>query len=186
MVEERDKIDLTKFCSRDHSNRSQPFSRGKWTYATNGHICIRVPRLTNVPERLGTPDARKIYAKADRLGPYKWVGVPKVDITTFKCDRCDGTGKLDGDTERVYTCEECKGSGRVKESKPIRFLLGSRPGYAIYLNNIYLNLIRRELPNAELGLIKEASSTGIVTRTDFRPVKIRFDGGEGILMPVKI
>ena len=51
----------------------------------------------------------------------------------------------------------------------------------IFLNMIYLDLIRRELPNPQIGLIKEAGGNSPNV-----PVKIKFDGGEGLLMPVRL
>ncbi len=45
-------IDLKPFCG-DNDIRyylNEPFSEGEFTYATNGHILIRVPRRDDVPE----------------------------------------------------------------------------------------------------------------------------------------
>src|SRR5574337_601455 len=37
-------IDLKKFCSKDRPKLLDPFSGGEFTYASNGHIAVRVPR----------------------------------------------------------------------------------------------------------------------------------------------
>jgi hypothetical protein len=43
-------IDLKPFCSRKREILSAPFSVGNHTYATNRHICVRIPRRADVPE----------------------------------------------------------------------------------------------------------------------------------------
>ena len=49
--------DLQRFCSDDESRPSicHPFSQEKWTYATDGRLLIRVPRLAEVPEYEDAP-----------------------------------------------------------------------------------------------------------------------------------
>lgn len=44
--------DLTPFCSPDRPELNRPFSDGPFSYATNGHVLLRVPRLAGVPDRL--------------------------------------------------------------------------------------------------------------------------------------
>ena len=55
-------VDLSHYCGDedDRPELSRPFSRGDYTYATNGHICVRIPRRADVPEIEGTPDASKL------------------------------------------------------------------------------------------------------------------------------
>lgn len=39
-------IDLTTFCEQGADPRAwmrRPFKEGEWVYATNGHVCVRVP-----------------------------------------------------------------------------------------------------------------------------------------------
>lgn len=178
MVKERAKIDLTKFCSRDHSNRTKPFSRGKWTYATDGRICIRVPRLTDIPENKKAPNCEQIFKKADENSPYEWVAVPEMTVETVICFDCKGSGKWRDIDDTNHPCEECDGEGKVQEIKAVKIPLGD---LTIALSNVYLDLIRKELSNPQIGLIKEAEESH-----PSMPVKIRFDGGEGLLMPIKI
>lgn len=44
---------LQKFCSTDsfRVNINKPFSQGEYTYATNGHIIVRVPRIEGIGEQ---------------------------------------------------------------------------------------------------------------------------------------
>ena len=42
-------IDLQRFCANESDPRPYlraPFKRGSWVYATNGHVCVRVPAAT--------------------------------------------------------------------------------------------------------------------------------------------
>jgi hypothetical protein len=58
MIDEqgRAEIDLDMFCCREPhasgSDLSVPFSLNGHTYATNGHICVRVPRRPDIPENM--------------------------------------------------------------------------------------------------------------------------------------
>jgi hypothetical protein len=53
-------IDLKPFCDKgSFRGLEAPFTVGDWTYATDGHICIRVPRRADAPERGRQPDASK-------------------------------------------------------------------------------------------------------------------------------
>jgi hypothetical protein len=58
------KIDLTPFCARPEANRYQiesPWSRGKWTYATDGKIVVRIPRDPEVPDNKLAPSAMPLF-----------------------------------------------------------------------------------------------------------------------------
>lgn len=182
-LRERQMIDLMKFCSKsnDRVNINEPFSKGKWTYATNAHICVRIPRLhvPQFPERKDAPDCEKIFREAEEGGPYEWVDVPEVGISTVECDVCDGTGKWSETGLPDIACEDCEGTGKLQQIKPIAFRLGDA---MIWLSDVYLDLIRKELPHPEIGLTEKAATIGKVTHHNIKPVKIRFDGGTGLLM----
>lgn len=42
--------ELSAFSEPDNPKMCGPFSLGQYSYATNGHILVRVPRLADVPE----------------------------------------------------------------------------------------------------------------------------------------
>ena len=90
-------INLTKFCGKNgiRVHIDQPFSKGEWTYATDVHIVVRVPRLhiPQFPENKDAPDCELIFKEADENGPYEWVAVPEVEVPTVQCNACDETGK---------------------------------------------------------------------------------------------
>lgn len=98
-------INLKKFCDIDNEHLREPFSEGDHSYATNGHILIRVPRVEGFKE--GRPGTIKLDefifeggAGYDALPNYD---PPKKE----KCDTCKGHGK-------VSPCEECDGDGDVE------------------------------------------------------------------------
>ena len=51
------RADLQRFAAGEDDLRSihLPWSRGEWTYATNQHILVRVPRLADVEENPQPP-----------------------------------------------------------------------------------------------------------------------------------
>ena len=82
------KIDLTPFCARPESNRCQiesPWSRGKWTYATDGKIVVRVPRDPEVPENKLAPSAMPLFT-AHFKGAFGFQ--PLADTPPPNVDKC--------------------------------------------------------------------------------------------------
>ena len=66
-------IDLSHFCytEDDRPYLKNPWSRGDFTYATNGYVMVRVPRRADVPENDEAPDATRVLTKVkfDDLRP---------------------------------------------------------------------------------------------------------------------
>lgn len=100
-------VDLIKFCGQDlyRTYLNAPFSIGDFTYACNGHIAVRVPRLAEIGEVENAPTGivgAFVPAEQgkDRAAPLPSISQPK----TERCSPCSGTGK-------VIPCEECKGEG---------------------------------------------------------------------------
>lgn len=90
---------------------AEPYSSGDYTFATNGHVQIRVPRLPDVSESEIAPKI-EITTK-DSVGmhylkePAEWVNVPAVTVVSEVCKHCGGTGK-------AVQCPECEGDGWVE------------------------------------------------------------------------
>lgn len=185
-------INLKKFYSDDDTRErlKNPHSRGEYTYATNGHILIRVPRRSDVPENDQAPNCEGLFNEAEKR-EYVWApippDVPPVVREIIDCDMCDGKGREYFDDEGRYkTCDECSGSGKLESVKTVgvEFKLGEK---TIFLDNRYVLLIA-ELPNAEIGLTELAAVPSNISRWDAAPVKFRFDDGnglrgDGLLMP---
>lgn len=129
--------DLLAFCNPERrgfylSDLSVPWSAGDFSYASNGHILLRVPRLAEIPENSRAP-------KVDRLFPdtpaSEWWPIPAEN---------DDLAEWEEESVRIGPA--------VFGSAPLRLLWS--------------------LPNCEIG------PTG-----QYSPAWIRFDGGDGILMP---
>jgi len=88
-----------------------PFSVGKWSYATNGHIAVRVPRLADVEVNRAAPNVEKLFAQTEQL---EFVPVPVCESPPdVKCMLCDGSGLIqDGDDRE--DCSDCGATGKVE------------------------------------------------------------------------
>jgi hypothetical protein len=160
-------IDLQTFCIAKDSGRyslESPFSRGDWTYATNGHIAVRVPRRADVDEgstsveRLGWAPSNATYVSAPR---FELPRSPEVD-----CEKCDGRGTKHDCPGCSCKCEHCDGTA----VEPEKFTVGIGEGI---FSAKFLRLILG-LPGVELGPIHSRE-----------PMPFRFEGGEGLLMPMR-
>jgi hypothetical protein len=194
-------IDLNKFCGEDNCRYStgSPFVRGKWKYATDGRICIRVP--TDEPETdvLNTRDAASLFTA--RIFPEPWPPadylqgeIPCADCVDgnmrcekcngdeFGCDECNYTGcagpKRKCDHSTICKCIECGGRGIVlidcKTCNGCGLVIGD-VGTMVGISFISAHYDRliRELPNVRYSRASDYRSM----------IYFSFDGGEGIVMP---
>jgi hypothetical protein len=167
-------IDLQPFCSTDATRRPticQPFSCGDWTYATNGHIMVRVPRRPDVGEVKNAPMAEKLFDQcgptAD-MRPLPQFEFPEPDPSE-PCATCDGRGTVHDCPDCSCGCEQC--GGRGLHTKMVTGAIGKRPFNAKYLKMI------AQLPAATVPATQSAGDG---------PMPFAFGGGgEGLLMPVK-
>ena len=186
---------LEKFVSQNDPREymRSPFNRGEWTYATSGHIAVRVPKIDGVeilPEEhipkldgLFKPAHSDAFIALPQLLPLEECQMCNGTGTAFQCPECDGEGEFEYGTH-TYRCKECDGSGQVgygdKSKVACRHCGGT--GATRYnpmkvggshFDLFYLHLING-LPGA-----KFAPGAG---RMDM--ARFVFDGGEGILMPM--
>jgi hypothetical protein len=189
---------LQKFCSTDESRYNlhhKPFSQEQWTFATNGHIAIRVPRMAGGPEIKGTPDMVKLFDGVIFDHPNRvWVDVPEAVIEVITCDVCRGERWVrdcpcesgcakcreskglvptNADDEFAEECFECDGVGERRSG----YVFVKAPKGEVKLASVYIELLHL-LPNCKLGLLGDESSIGVA-------LCFRFDGGSGLLMPVR-
>ncbi len=173
--EEMTKEELMPFCDEEIPNFKEPWTKGNWTYATNGKICIRVPAVDGVEENAFTPQADRLFDTA--FAPKQWSPVPKVEKPEqpkeIECDECEGSGKSDENQcefcGKYPECEECGGSGKIMKPP----LVKKKEIDGVIFDEKYLYLIQK-LPGIEIGVnsLPDAS-------------RFRFDGGEGLLMPMR-
>lgn len=174
-------IDLQSFCSHGDDairyDTHKPFVFDGWLYATDCRICIRVP--TTDP----TTDGK--YPRADRLfTPFAGTFTPLPEIQACEscrfapgphketCDGCGGDGMCDRcPCEKPHTCGVCQGTGQEETYCDCRVEI--LPGLDV--EGRYYGMLKT-LPGAKIG------HHG--TETD--PIRIVFDGGEGLLMPMKL
>lgn len=105
--------ELKRFCSTDDSRISiqAPWTHDGYTWATNGHILVRVPEMVDVPENTFAPDCSKLLAKQPQA--VTWFLVPKCSMPApLLCQWCSGTSK--DKRNRRRKCNECKGSRTVE------------------------------------------------------------------------
>lgn len=84
--------DLSHFCytEDDRPHLKRPWSRGDFTYATNGHVLVRVPRRADTPDNDAAPDVEgRILSKLsfDDLRP---VAIPRLPPLRFIQIEADG------------------------------------------------------------------------------------------------
>lgn len=169
---------------------SSPFSRGKYSYATDGHALIRVDRIADIPERDDVPDIKGCISDHDTLGG--WVDVPSYDVDPlYHCHACKGSKKAilcpiclgEGGFEATgKDCGNCKTVGYLPSKGfacPLCKGTGIRLGVPIYVarnkvNMIYLEQVKR-LPGIKFS---DRGNKG-------EPFRFKFDGGCGLIMPMR-
>lgn len=167
-------IDLQPFCGREETFHkiNRPFSRGEFSYATNGHIMVRVPRRSDVEENTVSPATETIYDQhpAASFEPAPAIELPghAAVLEKEECTECNGTGSGCECENCQCDCQSCDGTGGVENEQLIS--VGFKG--AIY-NRAWMAMMLG-LPNLELGPVDKE-----------KPLRFRFDGGEGLLMPMR-
>lgn len=187
------KEDLKKFCVDDpyRGNISKLWSFGVHSYATDGSVLIQVPRLDDVEENPTAPDVTSLlltpkpttyFPVKDLVLPgLKWCSECKGQGRNVDCPECHGDGEVELETDynsyscecktcygraKVDKCEECEGMGKVEDKSPVDV------GNAAFQPRL-LRLLQ-SLPDCEIG------PTGPQP-----PAWFKFDGGDGLIMPMR-
>lgn len=89
-------IDLMRFCANDNDAREylrKPWKHGEWVYATNGHLCVRVPATTmpDATECDKAPPAHNLFTKHIEQRECEFLPMPKM-APLLKCSACYGKG----------------------------------------------------------------------------------------------
>ena len=193
-------IDLKPFCGEVfHEDLAEPFGDGIYTYATNGHIIVRVAAVPGVrqefPLRMKEAVGNIMFIP-DYDGA--WVPIPAYDPPKKRpchhckgsgkstgCDDCDGEGNIEfsrGQHDYEVECKECHGEGMVPGGeKTCATCDGSGEVYDDFYAGMKVGNVKlaiklldkiKALPGAELYL--PAPESGMVN--------FRFDGGVGMAM----
>jgi hypothetical protein len=194
---------LLRFCEVAGGGRSylrQPWRVGNRTYATNGHYALRLDgadgdESTDPAHKAPTDTIEKLIAEHKPGCDFGQVPElpPPIPCDTCRgtgrvgseeCDDCDGDGtfyhgrheydckECDGRGNQIsdgttHTCPDCCGLGELRSCS--RVAIGCAEGDAAYLRVI------DKLPG-----VKVASG-----QTKENPIAFVFDGGSGILMPMR-
>lgn len=164
-------INLRPFCSTEFYRPAlmQPFSIGDHSFATNGHIAIRVVRRADVPDRSDAPDMGRLFK--DTIG-VSWRPLRKFDVPKEieeRCRTCDGRGHKHDCPDCECECENCGGTGIAVE------------GFSICIGEGIFN-VKYVLLLASLSGIMVPEIVNDVSN----PMPFKFDGGDGMLMARRI
>ena len=143
-------VNLKSFCSDEEfrSYLNRPWTRGEYTYASDGHILIRVAALAEYGDADRAPDATRIAVVPDgELTPIVWADFPKPPAT-IECEECEGAGSKApcGCHCHQCICNSCRGEGTIQ---PPQFA-ALRGGQ---FNARFLRLVRMAGPVSTLSAV---------------------------------
>lgn len=167
-------IDLQKFCGVDETRPylMRPFSFGDFTYATNGHVMVRLPRISDVKEieKSGTWDKPlDCHAGADFRAADDFLLPALKPSEEEQCSVCDGRGYIHDCPDCECICSMCDGKGfEIAEKRTSTTLCGASCSLR------YVRMIL-DLPGIEISGNPSANGS---------PIPFRFEGGIGALMPL--
>ena len=143
-------IDLSQFCGDDRSFFTRPFSVGGYTYATNGHVLVRVPSIESIepPENAPENFEAKINEILAGIEDATYFELPIDEIPPkpddVDCWACDGRGHKHNCPNCQCACEQCLGKGHVAPNDII--LINRRP-----FNGHYTRMIA-SLPKPRMAI----------------------------------
>jgi hypothetical protein len=186
---------LKAFCST-HEDRHvlhNPFSQEEFTYATDGKVIVRVSRLQSVAEVNGAPIAKNLWKnlEVDIAKIKGWMEIPGLpEIQYNLCEACFGSGMMrvcakcgfcpdDADSRECFECGG-KDFDRTRCSNDCEN--GRHQVHAgIPIGNTKLNVIYLRKLNQLKGVM---ICPYMPSTAD--PVFFRFEGGDGLLMPMRM
>lgn len=165
-------LDLKPFCCTEECRPyiQQPFTRGEYTYATDGHIAVRVAAREGLADAPQVPKIAEMFTEhlAASYVPLPAVKLPEPDGNVL-CAECEGGLVSYHDCPHCNcTCDRCDGTGL----EPPLLNLSIGLGDGIYAGRYYAML--RALPNIQIGPTSKE-----------KPLAFQFDGGAGLLMPMR-
>ena len=121
-------VDLMDFCADyDDLKFGEPCSDDLHTYATNGHVAVRVSRIDSVSREVTVLGMPKLFDNP--LPDGRWVDLPKINMPekspcgtckglgkACECDECDGQGEVEwwsGRYDYTAECKDCHGDGSL-------------------------------------------------------------------------
>jgi len=164
---------LKVFCHKINQRISEPWTRDGFTFATNGHVLIRLPAIEEIAVKSDAVDAMKVIQETPE--PKEWFPIP--DVAPPKepkeeiCDECDGKGETECRTcYQIAECPECEGTGKIIPD----IIIAPIEISGILFSSLYLHQIKTHFPDAEIGPNEYPKAA-----------RLRFAGGNGLLIPMK-
>lgn len=159
-------VDLKSFCGDELARPylHKPFSIGKFTFATDGRLMVRVPRQDGVPEHDGPiKNANKPFDKIRESTTFSRPEFAVPSLDDEECLTCEGHGYEHDCPDCSCRCVKCGGTGIAKASITYDGINFDAAYFAKVL----------AIPGVELSSAR-----------DGEPLFFRFDGGVGALMPL--
>ncbi|ANN70893.1 hypothetical protein [Bordetella bronchialis] len=202
-------IDIQRFCAQQDDAREwlhKPWLEDCNTVATNGHIAIvlRTPIVGAVNAEPGPGMRGAVQRLIDQTaGHHLHAALNDVRIVKYDCPYCQGGGFVScekckpcggegefKDADGWHICEECEGDGiltlprQATDPDAQRCYSCCGTGHEwrsstmvshVNLANRYLSMLQ-DLPNCVLALPSDPDQA----------VRFDFDGGTGVLMPMRV
>lgn len=167
-------LDLQQFCGKEETRfyLMKPFSRGGFTWATNGHILVRVmlrPDIADVDQKFNV--AKPLEGIEGRSFFRPSFELPAAPTEIGQCETCEGRGFSHACPDCECVCNRCHGSGELDTEK----LMSASIGPTAFALNYVRQML--SLPGIEIEELP--------TEPSERPFLFRFQGGVGALMPMR-
>lgn len=195
-MEKEENVDvlLQRFCSTDEMRLSiaTPFSIGDFTYATDGAILIRIPRVLHIECREEVPDINVMPWDHEIIND--WESLPDYEIdpsevcpvckgskASKECFLCEGVAEITCPTAHAeIECPTCDGYGDVPASEGgcnWCISMGVSPFKEIHWHNRKISLVYLEMMKSLPGIVlsKQGKAKEVI--------RFKFDGGVGLVMP---
>lgn len=164
------KEQLQTFCSTDDTRLAiqAPWTNEDYTFATDGRILVRVPPVAEVPDNPNAP--RKTTELQWRLfETAEFAPLPELpEPERAECSNCGGFGMEHECPDCTHLCDECGGKGSCEKQQATQ--VGTHTLDARFLRKI------AALPNPIIAMNGETNNA----------VPFKFDGGEGLVMPMRV
>lgn len=167
-------IDLSKYCGTDifREYLHEPFNFGQYTYATNGHILVRVPQRDGFGPLKKEFDIERPLKGVDTTSMSALSHLPLPPIPASRneeCEDCEGSGHEHECPDCTCECSSCDGTGTVTVESNISTTIRG-----LFYNLKYIAMAL-DLPGVVF-----ADQTD-----DGDPFLFKFDGGVGAIMPMR-
>ncbi len=160
---------LQKFCADELEKYhiSKPFTVGEFSYATNGHIIVQVPKIEGIPESAeGQPGARVEALIADGVKDLSFAARRfLIEDPVRKTLKCDCSSHACPTCCCADNCEDCEDGVIIEERRK-----------EVVIDGISFDPWYIELMQSLSGLEISVARAG-------KPLAFKFEGGFGLLMP---